>query len=185
MLDFVGDARALPALGAELRDRVRAATATGSSTTNCAIDLRVDRRSAAVDHPACPPPPCHGAFSRVVPNGDGSEYLFTLFFPDGTEEAAITRQMTIVEEELRTVRALCEQRREPGARGGHGAGACDEGERQQLLDRHAGDVGDDHAESRSRTASWRRIQYPSASLRPSGARSSHWYMPHIASRPRA
>src|SRR5262249_24106586 len=33
-------------------------------------------------------------------------------------------------------------------------------------------------------ASRRRNQGP-ASLRPMGARSSHWYMPHIASRPRA
>lgn len=33
-------------------------------------------------------------------------------------------------------------------------------------------------------SSWRRHQKP-VSLRPSGARSSHWYMPHRASRPRA
>jgi hypothetical protein len=44
-----------------------------------------------------------------VPNGDGSEYLFTLFFPDGTDTAAITRQMAIVDEELHAVRRLCER----------------------------------------------------------------------------
>ena len=43
-----------------------------------------------------------------MPNGDGSEYLFTLFFPDGTDEDAIATQMAVVEEELRTIRALCE-----------------------------------------------------------------------------
>ncbi len=43
-----------------------------------------------------------------MPNGTGSEYLFTLFFPDGTPEEAVTKQMTVVEEELRTIRALCE-----------------------------------------------------------------------------
>ena len=49
-----------------------------------------------------------GAFSRVVHNHDGSEYLFTLFFPDGTPESEIARQMATVEDELEAVRALCE-----------------------------------------------------------------------------
>jgi hypothetical protein len=51
-----------------------------------------------------------GAFSRVLPNAGGSEYLFTLFFPDGTPEDAITAQMEIVEEELRTIRELVTRR---------------------------------------------------------------------------
>jgi hypothetical protein len=49
-----------------------------------------------------------GAFLRAVPNGDGSELLFTLFFPDGTDPSAVGAQMATVEDELRTVRALCE-----------------------------------------------------------------------------
>jgi hypothetical protein len=52
--------------------------------------------------------PTRGAFSRVVPNHDGSEYLFTLVFPDGTTETAIAQQMATVEDELEAVRALCE-----------------------------------------------------------------------------
>jgi uncharacterized protein YndB with AHSA1/START domain len=52
--------------------------------------------------------PTRGAFSRVVPNRDGSEYLFTLVFPDGTAETAIAQQMATVEDELEAVRALCE-----------------------------------------------------------------------------
>jgi Polyketide cyclase / dehydrase and lipid transport len=51
--------------------------------------------------------PTRGAFSRVVYNHDGSEYLFTLVFPDGTAEAAISRQMATVEDELEAVRGLC------------------------------------------------------------------------------
>jgi hypothetical protein len=47
-----------------------------------------------------------GAFSRVLPNGRGSEYLFTLFFPDGTPEDAISAQMEVVGQELRTIREL-------------------------------------------------------------------------------
>ena len=34
-------------------------------------------------------------------------------------------------------------------------------------------------------SSWRRHQGPPASLRPFGARSSHWYMPQSPSSPRA
>ena len=52
--------------------------------------------------------PARGAFTRVLPNHDGSEYLFTLFFPDGTGDAAVARQMATVEDELEAVRALCE-----------------------------------------------------------------------------
>jgi Polyketide cyclase / dehydrase and lipid transport len=52
--------------------------------------------------------PTRGAFSRVVHNHDGSEYVFTLFFPDGTAETAISRQMATVEAELEAVRTLAE-----------------------------------------------------------------------------
>jgi hypothetical protein len=52
--------------------------------------------------------PTRGAFSRVLPNGEGSEYLFTLFFASDTDEAAVTAQMAVVDEELEAVRALCE-----------------------------------------------------------------------------
>jgi hypothetical protein len=55
---------------------------------------RAETRSISI---AAPPP--------AVP---GSEYLFTLVFPDGTPEIAISRQMAAVEDELVAVRALCE-----------------------------------------------------------------------------
>jgi uncharacterized protein YndB with AHSA1/START domain len=45
-----------------------------------------------------------GAFTRVLPNEGGTEYQFTLFFPDGTDEAAVEQQMTTVEQELEAVR---------------------------------------------------------------------------------
>jgi hypothetical protein len=49
-----------------------------------------------------------GVFTRVVPNGAGSEYLFTLFFPEATPEERVASQMAVIETELRTVRELCE-----------------------------------------------------------------------------
>jgi uncharacterized protein YndB with AHSA1/START domain len=51
--------------------------------------------------------PTRGAFLRVLPNGEGSELVFTLFFPDGTAEQAVIQQMAVVEDELRAVRSLC------------------------------------------------------------------------------
>jgi polyketide cyclase/dehydrase/lipid transport protein len=71
------------------------------------ITVRVSRPHGTVDLLAAADHD-RGAFTRVVPNGDGSEYLFTLFFAEGTDEAAVSRQMTVVEEELQRVRALCE-----------------------------------------------------------------------------
>jgi uncharacterized protein YndB with AHSA1/START domain len=50
-----------------------------------------------------------GAFSRVIPNGEGSEFLFTLPFAPGTEQEAIDAQMAVVEAELEAVRALVER----------------------------------------------------------------------------
>jgi hypothetical protein len=44
----------------------------------------------------------------VLPNGAGSRYLFTLFFPADTPDAAVAQQMAVVQDELETVRALCE-----------------------------------------------------------------------------
>jgi hypothetical protein len=49
-----------------------------------------------------------GAFCRVIPNGEGSEFLFSLLFDSGVGHEAVETQMKIVEEELETVRRLVE-----------------------------------------------------------------------------
>ena len=49
-----------------------------------------------------------GAFTRVVPNGDGSDYSFTLLFPADADEGVVDAQMATVETELAAVRAVCE-----------------------------------------------------------------------------
>jgi hypothetical protein len=107
VLDVVGDARALPRWAPDFATTVEPDGDHWVVNGELHIDLRVDRTYGTIDilraeHPRT------GAYSRVVPNGDGSEFLFTLFFPDGTDEAAVKRQMEVVEEELRTIRALCE-----------------------------------------------------------------------------
>jgi hypothetical protein len=49
-----------------------------------------------------------GVFTRVVPNGAGAEYQFTLFFPEGAPQDAVEAQSAVIDEELITVRTLCE-----------------------------------------------------------------------------
>jgi hypothetical protein len=50
-----------------------------------------------------------GAFSRVVPNGRGCDYIFTRFFPDGMSATELADERAVVAVELQTVRALCER----------------------------------------------------------------------------
>jgi hypothetical protein len=49
-----------------------------------------------------------GLFTRVVPNLAGAEVIFSLFFPEGTEPAAVDAQMAVVDRELEAVRERVE-----------------------------------------------------------------------------
>jgi len=112
VLDVVGDARTLPRWAPGFATTIRPDGKHWVINDEAAIDVRVDRALGTVDILSAADPR-RGAFTRVVPNGGGSEYLFTLFFPGAAGEDEVAAQMAVVEEELRTVRALAE----PGARG--------------------------------------------------------------------
>lgn len=71
------------------------------------ISVSVSRERGTVDVLSAAEPRV-GAFSRVLPNGDGSEYLFTLFFAPDADDTAVEAQMAVVDQELEAVRALCE-----------------------------------------------------------------------------
>ena len=111
VLDLVGDPLRLPDWAPRFARGVRADgdrwLIDNGVDAEFPIIMRVSRELGTVDllRPTDPP---SGAFTRVVHNGHGSEYLFTLFFPDGTEEAMIAAQMSTVEEELETIRTLSE-----------------------------------------------------------------------------
>jgi hypothetical protein len=110
VLDVVGDARRLPEWAPEFALAVRPdgeGWIVDNGQTEFPIRLRVAAELGTVDilGPAEPP---RGAFARVIPSGEGSEFLFSLSFPPGTEEAAIAAQMRTVEAELRTLRDLSE-----------------------------------------------------------------------------
>jgi hypothetical protein len=90
-------------VGARLRD----GWLIGEGDGRFPIRIRTDDAGGTVDL-LSPTDPTTGAFLRVLPNGEGSELLFTLFFPDGTATDAIDAQMATVERELATVRTLAE-----------------------------------------------------------------------------
>jgi len=47
-------------------------------------------------------------FTRVVPIGRESEFVFTLQLPDGVSDEAVVVQGAVLEEELQALKALCE-----------------------------------------------------------------------------
>jgi hypothetical protein len=77
------------------------------------IRVRVSRELGTVDFllAGLPPGVEIGAFSRVVPNGHGSLYMFTQFFADTMGETELADQRAVAAVELQTVRALCERAR--------------------------------------------------------------------------
>ncbi|TWD81734.1 polyketide cyclase/dehydrase/lipid transport protein [Kribbella amoyensis] len=107
VLDFLADPRNLPRWAPGVAKSVRVDGddwLLDNGETEVRITPRTSLRHGTVDLLTGPGA---GVFTRVLPNGDGSEYQFTLFFPADTPEAAVEDQLKIVEAELRTVRDLC------------------------------------------------------------------------------
>jgi hypothetical protein len=110
VLDLVGDARTLPRWAPDFARSIRpdgGHWVVDNGQQELRIDVRVARESGTVDFVSADDPD-RGAFTRVVANGAGSEYLFTSVFPDGTDAAAVAVQLAVIESELKTVRDLCE-----------------------------------------------------------------------------
>jgi uncharacterized protein YndB with AHSA1/START domain len=113
VLDFVADPRHLPQWAPGFARAVRPAPEAGQwlvddGDREFSIAMPVDRAHGTVDI-LRPGDTRRGAYMRVVPNGAGSEYVFTLVFPDGVPEPAVAAQMQTVEAELATVRSLIEE----------------------------------------------------------------------------
>jgi hypothetical protein len=53
--------------------------------------------------------PRRGIRTRVIANGDGSEYVFTVLLDDATDDAARAAQVEVIGQELRTVRELVQR----------------------------------------------------------------------------
>jgi Polyketide cyclase / dehydrase and lipid transport len=107
---FLSDARKLPEWAPKFAPTVAPVGddwAIGSGAGSFVIRLRAASGAATVDI-VSPEAETRGAHMRVLHNGRGSEFIFTLIFPVGTSEAVIAQQMRVVEGELRTVREICE-----------------------------------------------------------------------------
>ena len=110
VFDYVADARNLPHWAPAFATAVRPEGDRWIVTNDAGefpVVVRASAEHGTVDVVSAADD-ARGAFTRVLPNGDGAEYQFTLFFPDGTDEAAVEEQMTTVEQELEAVRAGCE-----------------------------------------------------------------------------
>jgi hypothetical protein len=111
VLAFLADPQQLPVWAPNFAESVRrdgGELVVSSGEDETRILMRVSQQHGTFDLLAAKDPR-FGAFSRVIPNGSGSEYLFTLLFAEGTPQADIARQMSVVEEELQAVRAHCER----------------------------------------------------------------------------
>lgn len=113
VLDFVGDGGTLPQWAPAFAQSARPDGEhwlVESSGAKLRIDVRVSREQGTVDFLAAgvPPERAPGVFTRVVPRGHGSEFVFTRFFSEGTADADIARERAVVAGELETVRARCE-----------------------------------------------------------------------------
>lgn len=112
VLEIVGDARRLPDWAPEFARSVRPDGdgddwIVDNGSAEFPIRLRVAAELGTVDILGRTDP-LRGAFARVIPNGAGSEFLFTLVFPSATDPAAVAAQMDTIDAELDIVRALSE-----------------------------------------------------------------------------
>jgi hypothetical protein len=71
------------------------------------IDVVVDEERGTIDL-IRPGDPSTGAKLRVLHNGAGCAFVFSMVFPPGAPEAAVAAQMATIEEELETVRRIAE-----------------------------------------------------------------------------
>jgi uncharacterized protein YndB with AHSA1/START domain len=107
VVEYLSDARRIPewapgfatAVAHEHDDVWRVETGAGSQR----VVVRAAPEHGVVDVVSADAPHL-GLFTRVVPNLTGAEVVFSLFFPEDTEPSAVDAQLTVLDEELRTVR---------------------------------------------------------------------------------
>jgi len=90
---------------------MRADTQTITIDASPAEVFRFVANPGVIDFHLSPAPGIEAlAASRVVPNGDGTEYVFTQFQMLGMPDDAFTRQVHALREELAVLKALLEAR---------------------------------------------------------------------------
>ena len=113
VFDLVSDPTRLPRWAPAFARTVRQdgdAWIVDSGERQARIRIRASREHGTVDFLlVCASAVEVGAFSRVVPNRCGTEFVFTQFFADGTSERDLEDKRAVIAMELQIVRALCER----------------------------------------------------------------------------
>ncbi len=112
VLRFVADPANLPRWAIGFAKGIRCdggrwVVTTGAGEVGVSVD--VDERSGTVDFRMEPAPGVEAvAYSRVVPNGTGAEYVFTQFQQPGTPDDVFQQLSEAVGHELVALKALVE-----------------------------------------------------------------------------
>lgn len=114
VLEFLADASNLPRWAPNFATAVRPdgdGWIVESGAGEARLRLAVDTELGTVDLHVTPADGRErSVFGRVLPNGPGAEFLFTLFHSDSRTDADIARANAEVGEELRRLKAFCEGR---------------------------------------------------------------------------
>jgi hypothetical protein len=112
VVDFLADARNLPRWAVGFARAVRDHDGGWLVTTGqgeVGLRIEAERSSGVVDFFMSPAPGVEVLVSsRVVPNGTGSEYVFTQFQSPGMPDDVFAKNVRAVEHELTVLRALLE-----------------------------------------------------------------------------
>jgi hypothetical protein len=117
LFEFIADPETLPIWAVGFCRRIRREGDHWIVTTahgDVPIRYEADHRRGTIDFYFSPAPGVEiAAFSRVLPNGDGAEYVFTQFQAPGMPDDAFALQVSALTEELRVLlsviraRAVC------------------------------------------------------------------------------
>jgi len=114
VFEFIADPETLPLRAVGFCRRIRRENAGWIVTTtqgDVPIRYETDRSRGTIDFYFSPAPGVEvAAFSRVVPNGDGAEYVFTQFQAPGMPDAVFAAQVSALAEELRVLSSVIRAR---------------------------------------------------------------------------
>jgi hypothetical protein len=114
VFDCIADPETLPLWAVGFCRRIRREGSDWIVTTaqgDVPIRYETDRARGTIDFYFSPAPGVEvAAFSRVVANGDGAEYMFTQFQAPGTPDAAFDAQVSALGEELRVLASVIRAR---------------------------------------------------------------------------
>jgi hypothetical protein len=115
VFEFVADGANLPRWAIGFAASVHPADSSGGWVVTTGhgddvpVKIRSDRDAGTVDFHMTPAPEASTcAYSRVVPNGTGADYLFTQLQPPGMTDQVFDALVDAVRHELTTLKALLE-----------------------------------------------------------------------------